>query len=293
MIKHWGFCIRVNNRDAIMSTEVEIPIHEFCSILYRRDIPHPGEIVVGRVVDIQDHGLYIHLPEYGKTAYVPLRELEWGIVRSLRQYYKLEQIVVARVIKVGKGGYIDASLRRLSKKESQSKLSYWRKLNRSIRLALLISSKIGLDWKSVVEKIYVPLMNCYETPFDGMEDAVIRGKQILEECGVPPEYVDIVFKTASESISIRRQKMKFLLDISTLAPDGVIRIRNALLEALKDFKNVEVKYESAPRYAIWVEGFEKTEIRNTAMEFAKKVESLLASMPDAKKYKTTVNIIQT
>lgn len=275
-----------------MSSEVEIPINEFCNILYRRDAPYPGEVVVGVIVDIQDHGLYIYLPEYGKTAYVPLRELEWGIVRSPRQYYKLEQLVVAKVIKTRKGAYIDASLRRVSQKESQSKLSYWRRLNRSVRLALLIGSKIGIDWKSVVEKIYVPLMECYETPFDGLEDAVIRGKHILEECGVAPEYIDAVFKVASENITIRKQRVKFTLEISTTAPDGIIRIKKALSEALKDFRDIEVKYESAPRYIVWVEGFEKAEIKNLAMEFVKKVESTLMSMPDAEKYRTVVNLTQ-
>jgi len=275
-----------------LSTEAEIPIHEFVKILYGRDAPRPGELVIGVITDIQDHGLYLYLLEYDKTAYVPLRELGRGVVRTTRQHYKINQTVVAKVFRTRRKIYIDASLKRVAPKEVQAKLSYWRKLNRSAHLAKLIAEKINRDWKFVVENIYSPLIECYETPFDGMEDSLIRGKHVLEECGVPKEYVDAVYEVAKENILVRKQRMKFTLEITTLAPDGIIRIKNALLKAIKDFQDITVKYESGPRYTVWVEGFEKSAIRNRIMEFTEKVEEILMSMPDAKKYRTIVRLAQ-
>ena len=276
-----------------MSSErEEIPIHEFVKMLFGRDAPRPGELVIGIITDIQDHGLYLRLLEYDKTAYVPLRELERGVVRSPRQHYRINQTVVAKVFRTRKRIYIDASLRRVAPKEVQAKLSYWRKLNRSAHLARLIAEKLGTDWKFVVENIYAPIVEYYETPFDGLEDALIRGKHVLEECGVPKEYVDVVYEVARENILIRKQRMRFTLEITTLAPDGIIRIKRALREALRDFQDITVKYESGPRYTVWVEGFEKSIIRNRMNEFTKKVETLLMSMPDAKKYKTTIRLAQ-
>ena len=272
-----------------MSVEEEIPIHEFVKLLYGKEAPRPGELVIGVVVDIQDHGIYIQLPEYNKTAYVPLRELGRGIVRSPRQHYTINQMVVARVYKTARRGlYINASLRRLSQKEAQAKLMYWRKLNRSLHLARIIAEELGLELTEVIENILSPLAEYYETPFDALEDALIRGKKVLEECGLPEEYVDRVYEIARDNILIRKMKMRFVVEIGTLAPDGIIRIKNAIMEAAKQFKDLAIKYESAPRYLVWVEGFERSTIKKRFSDFVSRLEEILLSMPDSEKYKTYV-----
>lgn len=275
-------------------SEEEFPVHEFVKMLYGKESPTPRELVIGIIVDIQDHGIYLHLPEYGKTAYVPLRELGRGIVRSPRQHYTINQMVVARVYKTVRGGlYINASLRRLSQKEAQSKLLYWRKLNRSVHLARLIASDLNMDLSDVIQNIFGPLVEYYETPFDALEDALIKGKHILEECGVPDEYVDILYKIAKENILIRKQRMRFTIEVCTLAPDGIKRIKDAFLNVLEKFKDIiEVKYESAPWYSVWVEGFERSTIRRRFAEFVEKLEKYLLSLPDAKKYKTYVSVVE-
>lgn len=274
-------------------SEGEFPVYEFVKMLYGKEAPTPRELVIGIIVDIQEHGLYIHLPEYGKTAYVPLRELGRGIVRSPRQHYTINQMVVARVYKTARRGlYINASLRRLTQKEAQSKLIYWRKLNRSIHLAKLIAESLNMDFPDVVQNIFGPLVEYYETPFDALEDALIRGKHILEECGVPDEYVDVLYRIAKDNILIKKQRMRFTVEISTLAPDGIRRIKEALLNVLRESKDVEVRYESAPRYSVWVEGFERSTIRKRFSEFVKKLEKYLLSLPDAKKYKTHVGVVE-
>jgi len=274
-------------------SEEEIPTHEFVRMLYGKTAPVPRELVIGIVVDIQDHGIYLHLPEYNKTAYVPLRELGRGIVRSPRQHYTINQMVVARVYKTAKGGlYINASLRRLSQKEAQSKLLYWRKLNRSAHLAKLIANELNMELHDVIQNIFKPLVDYYETPFDALEDSLIKGKHILEECGVPEEYIDILYKIAKENILIRKQRMKFTVEIGTLAPDGINRIKEALMAVLNEFKDIEVRYESAPRYSVWVEGFERSTIRRRFAEFVDKLENYLLSLPDANKYKTFIQVAE-
>ena len=97
-----------------------------------------------------------------------------------------------------------------------------------------------------------------------------------------------MYRIAKENILIRKIRMKFTVEIGTLAPDGVERIKNALLEVLKEFKGITIKYESAPRYMVWVEGFERSTIKRKFMEFVEKLEDKLLSYPDAKKYRTYV-----
>ncbi len=276
-----------------MSGEEELPIHEFVRLVYGKEAPRPRELVIGVIIDIQDHGVYIQLPEYNKTAYIPLRELGRGIVRSPRQHYKINQMVVARVYKTAKGGlYINASLKRLSQKEAQAKLVFWRKLNRSLHLAKITAERLNMELEEVIEKIFSPLAEYYDTPFDALEDALIRGKKVLRECGIPEEYIDAVYSVAKENILIRKIRMKFTIEMGTLAPDGIKRIKQAFKKALEEFKDVYVKYESAPRYMVWVEGFERSTIRKTITKFAEKLEEILMSMPDAKKYKSFVRIME-
>ncbi len=272
-------------------SEEELPMHQFVRILYGKEAPRPGELVIGIVADIQDHGIYVQLPEYDKTAYIPLRELGRGIVRSPRQHYTINQMVVARVYKTAKRGlYINASLRRLSQKEAQSKLMYWRKLNRSLHLAKIIAEELNMETIEVVKTIFAPLAEYYETPFDALEDALIKGKKVLEECGIPDEYVDAIYKIAKDNILIRKMRMRFIIEIGTLAPDGVERIKRALIETLKQFRGLTVKYESAPRYMVWVEGFERSTIKRRFMEFVEKLEESLLSYPDARRYMTYVRV---
>ena len=146
--------------------------------------------------------------------------------------------------------------------------------------------------EEVIEKIFSPLAEYYDTPFDALEDALIKGKKVLEECGIPEEYVDIVYKIAKENILIRKIRMRFTIEVGTLAPDGINRIKQAFRKALEEFEDISVKYESAPRYMVWVEGFERMVIRRKIAKFAEKLEEILMSMPDAKKYRTFVRIAE-
>ena len=200
-------------------------------------------------------------------------------------------MVVARVYKTARGGlYINASLRRLSQKEAQAKLVYWRKLNRSLHLAKIMANELNTEIYEVIEKVFRPLVEYYETPFDALEDALIKGKKVLEECGIPLEYIDVVYRIAKENILVKKMKMKFTVEVGTLAPDGIERIKRAFKEVLREFKDITVKYESAPRYMVWVEGFERSTIKRRISEFADRLEKVLMSMPDANKYMTYVKL---
>ncbi|MEX0569349.1 MAG: hypothetical protein Q6363_009395, partial [Candidatus Njordarchaeota archaeon] len=76
------------------------------------------------------------------------------------------------------------------------------------------------------------------------------------------------------------------------APDGINRIKEALMAVLNEFKDIEVRYESAPRYSVWVEGFERSTIRRRFAEFVDKLENYLLSLPDANKYKTFIQVAE-
>ncbi|PLC64711.1 translation initiation factor 2 subunit alpha, partial [Thermoproteus sp. CP80] len=65
--------------------------------LARRDFPDVGELVIGTVKKIADHGAYIFLDEYEVEAFAPTQEIVQSWFHGIREYVKEGQKAVFKV----------------------------------------------------------------------------------------------------------------------------------------------------------------------------------------------------
>jgi len=234
----------------------KITYRELFRRLYEKKMPRPNDLAIGRVIRIEDHGIYVFLEEYELEAYVPLKELSTRFIKHPRELVKLNQKIVVKIYKM-RGRLVNASLKRVLPIERQKKLLEWRKLRRSLILMQQMADELGVSIDEVIEKVGKPITEYYDTPYDGFEAAVRWGEEVLEEVGVPKEWIPTIYNIVKSSIKLKEIILKRMLLIRTLAPDGLARIKKALLEGQKiDPNRIEIEYISSPRYLVRIKGYD-------------------------------------
>lgn len=254
-----------------------ISYDQFIKLLYERDMPELQELTIGRVSRIEDHGIYVTLEEYNKEAYIPLKELSTRFIKHPRELVKLNQKVVVKIYRM-RGIAINASMKRVLPGERQKKLQEWRKLRKSMIMLQQMADQLGISIEEAIKKIGKPIIEYYETPYDGFEAAVRWGENVLEEAGVPKEWIPKIYDIIKNNIKLKEVVLKRHLVISTLAPDAIIRIKKALSEGQKlAHDKIEVKYISSPRYLVRVKGFDWKEATKLFERFFNTVKSIIVS----------------
>jgi len=223
----------------------------------RRRFPEYGELVIGTVEKIFDHGAFISLDEYGGIeAYCPLSEVSRSWFKGIREVLKEGQKLVFKVIRVNeRKGHVDVSLRRVFDAERRAKLSEWRRAQRAEKLLELAATKLKRSLDEAYEAAGWKLEDYYGEIYAGLEEAVRRGERALLEAGLTKEWASILTKLAKSYIELPEAKVSGVFTITCFERDGIARIKNALMEGLKvanEFKDVKVRMytEGAPRYKI-------------------------------------------
>jgi len=91
----------------------------------RKELPDIGDLVIGTVYKILEHGAYVLLDEYGGLeAYAPINEVVQSWFHDIKDYLRLGQKTVFRVIRVdARRRLIDVSLRKVREEEKREKLA--------------------------------------------------------------------------------------------------------------------------------------------------------------------------
>ena len=87
-----------------------------------QELPEQGEIVVGTVTKVMDHGAYVTLDEYnGIQGFLHVSEIAPGWIRSIGRFVKVGEKKVLLVKKVrSERSEIDLSLKQISKDQKSS-----------------------------------------------------------------------------------------------------------------------------------------------------------------------------
>ncbi len=223
----------------------------------RNPLPKYGELVIGTVTKIFEHGAFVSLDEYnGLEAFCPLGEVTKSWFKSIREVLKEGQKRVFKVIRVDPvRRHVDVSLRRVADSERRDKLAEWRRSNRAENLLALAAKKLGKTLDDAYVEAGWKLEDYYGEIYAGFEEAARRGVAALEEAGVRKEWISVLAEMAKNYVELPEVSISGLFIIRSLASDGVKRIKDALLtgvEAARKFKDVKIRIytEGAPRYKI-------------------------------------------
>ncbi len=224
-------------------------------IIKRDGYPSKGEVVIGTVTRVLDFGAFVSLDEYeNKEGLVHISEVAPGWIKDIRDYVKKGQKVVCKVLDVNpKRGHIDLSIKDVNERQKREKILQWKNEMKAFKWLEIAGEKLGIDKKELI-KIGKKLIKTFDTVYGAFEEIAFEGEEVVVDI-VGEKLAKTMAEIAKENIKPPKVKVRGYFELRSNAPDGIERIKKALMEAYKQAKNVEMKIEyiGAPRYRVTVE----------------------------------------
>jgi len=222
----------------------------------KQEWPEVGDLVIATIQDVTDFGAYVKLDEYDKKGLLHISEISSSWIRNIRDFIREGQKIVLKVLRVDvEKGHIDLSLRRVTKREKIEKIMFWKRERKAETLLRSVAEKIGLSLEEAYEKAGAPMEKEYGL-YEGFERVVKEGTTALTKIGVPEELATAIAEVAKERMHVPMVKVKGIVELRCMKPQGVKIIKEAFLNAKKAEKSREAKLRfyviAAPKYCVEV-----------------------------------------
>lgn len=215
--------------------------------------PEVGDLVIATVETVTDYGAYAKLDEFNKRGLLHVSEISSSWIRNLHDFVREGQKVVLKVLRVDlEKGHIDLSLRRVTKRERIEKVLSWKKERKADALIRGVAEKIGLTNDEVFQRAGTLIEDKYGL-YEGFEKAAIEGPEALTEIGVPDDLAATFAEVAKERIHVKMVKVKGVLEVRCVKPNGVKMIKDVFQKAESEkVKDAQVNFYviAAPKYSI-------------------------------------------
>ncbi len=223
---------------------------------HKPEWPEFGELVIATIEKVMDYGAYAKLDEYNKQGLLHISEISNARIRRIRDYVRENQKLVLKVIRVDiEKGHINLSLRRVTKRERIEKNKRWKKERKGEMLLNEVAEKAGVPKHEVYQKAGAILEEKYGL-YEGLEKVVKEGIEVLAELEIPEDLAKVITQVAEERIRIKRVKVKGVLEVRCMQPNGVKCIQDAFFGAKKLYTAKDAKIEfyviATPRYSVEV-----------------------------------------
>jgi len=219
--------------------------------------PEVGELVISTVNEITDYGAYVTLDEYGKEGFLHISEISSGWIRNIRDYIREGEKVVLKVLRVSpEKNQIDLSLRRVTQREKREKILLWKRSRKAEGLLRSAAQKLGITLEELYNRVAEILERSFGDIYGGLEAAAREGAEALLKAGLPEDVSGALVEIAKEKIRVSEVKVKGTLILTCIKPDGVLRIKEALLKAKesgsKKGTNIRIYVITPPKYQVEV-----------------------------------------
>jgi translation initiation factor 2 subunit 1 len=220
--------------------------------------PEPGELVVGKVDEITDFGVFVDLEEYeDKRGLAHISEVASGWIKNVRDHVREGQTVVAKVLDVDESSQqIDLSLKDVNEHQHKEKIQDWKNEQKADKwMSIAFGEDVDDDrYREVVDALLVE----FESLYDAFETAAIHGDEALDAVDLDDDAVAAIVETARENVSVPYVNVTGYVDLACPTGDGVDHIREALKAAEGDGEvgdeiQLSVSYVGSPEYRIQVQ----------------------------------------
>ena len=223
---------------------------------HKPEWPEFGDLVIATIQNVMDYGAYANLDEYNKRGFLHISEISSARIRNVRDFVRENQKMVLKVLRVDvEKGHIDLSLRRVTKRERIEKIKSWKKDRKGEALLHAMAERVGLPVEEFYQKIGVILEEKYGL-YEGFEKVVKDGIEVLTKLGISEDLAKVIVEVAEERIKIKMVKVRGVLEVRCMKPNGVKCIQEAFLGAKKSQRSKDVKIEfsviAAPKYSVEV-----------------------------------------
>lgn len=217
-------------------------------------MPEWGELLLVTVQRITPYAAWCKLEEYpGAEGMIHVSEVSGKWVHDIREFVKLNKQYVAKVVKIDyQKNFINLSLKRVNRQDEKQKMNFFRREQRAEKMLEQAGVLLGKTLDQSYEEVGFLLQEKFGEMFVAFE-AARKSKEDLIKEGIPERWVDVLAKIANESFQEKEVVIKVDLELKSLATDGVEKIKDLLAELNKK-TGASVKYISAPRYRVELQG---------------------------------------
>ena len=209
----------------------------------RRNLPETGDLVIGTVKSIFDHGVYVDLDEYEDLqAYCHVSEVSSTWVRNIRNVMRLGKKVVGRVMRV-KENQIDISIKRVSDGLKRKKVEETKKYKTALTLLEMSAKKRKVSFDIARAEVEDLCTEHYGSLYQAFEEALFSGESIFTEAGVSEEWAQVLTDIARKNLTIPKVEISRDLEIICWEGNGVNLIKDALTKASKSREEIEAVEE--------------------------------------------------
>ena len=218
------------------------------------EFPEEGELIIGTVHTVKNYGAFVILDEYdNKEGFIHITEVAPGWIKYIRDHIRERQKVVCKVLRVDKSkGHVDLSLKQVNEHQRREKIQDWKNEGKAKKLLEIASEKLGKSIDACYKEFAHYLVEKYGGLYRALEEIAIN-PNLLKEDGFSSDWVEVITRVAVDNIAPPFVKVSGYLDLTCPLPDGIVQIKNALLEAERSEKSdLIVQYVGAPKYRIKV-----------------------------------------
>ncbi len=219
--------------------------------------PTPGELVVGRVDEIEDFGVFVDLEEYEeKRGLVHVSEVASGWIKNVRDHVNEDQMVVCKVLEVDEDAQqVDLSIKDVNDHQRSEKVQEWKNEQKADKwMELAFGEDVDDD---TFRRVANELIDEYGSLYEGFEQAAIHGPEALDSTDLSDDELSAIVDTARENVSVPYVTVTGYVDLTAPGGEGVEDVRTALEAAegngeVPDEVELDVTYVGAPEYRIRV-----------------------------------------
>ncbi|MEM2143999.1 MAG: translation initiation factor IF-2 subunit alpha [Candidatus Jordarchaeaceae archaeon] len=256
----------------------------------RREYPEKGELVIGTVTRIANHGAYVQLDEFdNKEGMIHISEIALSWVRNIRNFVREKQKVVAKVLRINpQKGFIDLSLRRVTEQQRRQKIQEWKRVQKAEKLLEMAATKIGKTLDEAYEEVGNKLENAYGSIYKGLELISEKGPTILENLGIKKDWIEIITEIAKTHVEPPKVSIARTIEMTCWKRSGIDAIKKAFREALHALEgeetNVNIYTLGAPKYRIEITADDYKQAETTLEKIIDTAKACIESEGGALKY---------
>jgi len=221
--------------------------------------PENGELVVGKIDEIEDFGVFVDLEEYeDKRGLIHISEVASGWIKNVRDHVNVGQTVVCKVLDVDESSQqIDLSLKDVNDHQRSDKIQDWKNERKADNWMLLAFGEDVSDEQ--YQSVATELLGQFGSLYDGFEEAAIHGEEALEGTDLDDDEIAALVETARENVSVPYVNVTGYVDLESPNPDGVDDVKEAMQAAegddgdVPDEVDLSVTYVGAPEYRVKVQ----------------------------------------
>jgi len=229
---------------------------KYDNFFYERRVPEKDELVMCKIVSIDEMGVICSLLEYNNLeGFLPLSEISRKRIRSVLRHVREGQKQVLQVLRVdNERKFTDLSKKYITPGEREAGTEKYNKGKTVHSISKFLAEKQGMDLEEMKKVIIYPLYQKYSHPFDAFRLLSLKDVDIYEgievETALKQELVNIVKKR----MAVHPVKIGADIQITCYSDEGIDEIKKALKKGLEEGKDDDVKIQliSSPSYSIWL-----------------------------------------